>query len=252
MAENFSLSSTILEYQKVHPVVVNYIKAIQISPDDEDMPHQFLQQVKEYLPEAPDLVTQERQIASDYKNLAMPLYILFQCFNDDWRRLLQFAQHNKLRLGTGALRRQQLEESWVGHDIVVDAQTLIIMAVCNCLPALQVADHVHISYSSVAALQYFYLSNNYGLMAIDTLMDWLNSEQATSSKLSKEMIDLLLILVRLYVEQITGRKSQTIDNRETEIKSPPLYSLHRNPLCPLSSVYKGAKKEGAAITVLTV
>ena len=192
---HFEGLSTILEYQKVHPVVVNYIKAIQISPDDEDMPHQFLQQVKEYLPEAPDLVTQERQIASDYKNLAMPLYILFQCFNDDWRRLLQFAQHNKLRLGTGALRRQQLEESWVGHDIVVDAQTLIIMAVCNCLPALQVADHVHISYCSVAALQYFYLSNNYGLMAIDTLMDWLNSEQAIILE-PDGMIDAKEILIK--------------------------------------------------------
>ena len=140
------------------------------------MPQKFLKQVKEYLPDTPDHATQEQQLALDYKKLPIPIYMLLQHFKEDWSRFLSFAQKNKLRLGTGNLQRQQLEENWIGSDIVVDAQTLVIMAVCDCLPALQLIKHVHISYSSITVLQYFYLSNNFGFMAIEVLMDWLSSE----------------------------------------------------------------------------
>ena len=102
--------------------------------------------------------------------------MLLQHFKEDWSRFLSFAQKNKLRFGTGNPQRQQLEENCIGSDIVVDAQTLVIMAVCDCLPALKMIKHVHISYSSIAVLQYFYLSNNFGFMAIEVLMDWLSSE----------------------------------------------------------------------------
>jgi len=173
---HFEGLSTILEYQKVHPVVVNYIKAFQISPEDENLPQKLLKEIKEYAPNAPDFDAQERKLASDYKEVPIPIHTLSQCFNQDWNRIFQFAQKTKLRLGTGNIQRQQLEESWIGSDIVVDAQTLIIIAACNCLPALQIINHVHISYSSVAVLQYCYLSNNYGFGAIDVLLDWLNTE----------------------------------------------------------------------------
>lgn len=175
---HFEGLSVILEYQKVHPVVVNYIKAFQISPDDENMPQKLLQEINEYLPAAPDYDTQERKLALDYKRLPIPIHMLSQYFNNDWRRVFQFAQKNKLRLGTGNIQRQNLEESWLGSDIVVDAQTLIIMAACNCLPALQMVEHVHISYGSVSVLQYHYLSNNFGFGAFDALLDWLNTEDA--------------------------------------------------------------------------
>ena len=174
---HFEGLSIILEYQDVHPVVVNYFKAIQVSPDDKDMPQKFLQQVKEYLPDTPDYADRERRLALDYKNLPMPIHMLLQYFNEDWGHVLSFAQKNKLRLGTGDSQRQQLEESWVCNDIVVDAQTLIIMAACGCLPSLQMMEHVHISYSSIAILQYCYLSNNFGLIFIEELMDWVNSEK---------------------------------------------------------------------------
>lgn len=173
---HFEGLSVLLEYQNVHPVVVNYFKAIQVSPDDENMPQKFLQQVKEYLPDTPGHATQEQQLALDYKKLPIPIHMILQYFKEDWRRFLSFAQKNKLRLGTGNPQRQQLEENWIGSDIVVDAQTLVIMAVCDCLPALQMIKHVHISYSSIAVLQYFYLSNNFGFMAIEVLMNWLSSE----------------------------------------------------------------------------
>lgn len=175
-SRHFEGLSVLLEYQDVHPVVVNYFKAIQVSPDDENLPQKFLQQVKEYLPDTPDHATQEQQLALDYKKLPIPIHMLLQHFKEDWSRFLSFAQKNKLRLGSGNPQRQQLEENWIGSDIVVDAQTLVIMAVCDCLPALQMIKHVHISYSSIAVLQYLYLSNNFGFMAIEVLMDWLSSE----------------------------------------------------------------------------
>lgn len=176
-SRHFEGLSVLLEYQDVHPVVVNYLKAIQVSPDDKDMPQKFLKQVKEYLPDTPDYADREQQLALDYKKLPIPIHILLQCFNEDWGRVLSFARKNKLRLGTGDIQRQQLEESWVGSDIVVDAQTLIIMAACDCLPSLQMIGHVHVSYSSIATLQYCYLSNNFGLIFIEDLMDWVNSEK---------------------------------------------------------------------------
>ena len=39
----------------------------------------------------------------------------------------------------------------------------------------------------------------------------------TSPKLSKESFDFLVMFVRLYVEQVAGRKPQTIDNREKNL-----------------------------------
>jgi len=174
---HFEGLSILLEYQDVHPVVVNYFKAFQVSTDDEDMPQKFLQQVKEYIPDTPDYAVQEQQLASDYKKLPITIHMLLQYFNEDWGHVFSFAQKNKLRLGTGDSQRQQIEENWVGSDIVVDAQTLIIMAACDCLPSLQMIGHVHISYSSMDILQYRYLSNNFGLIFIEELMDWVNSEK---------------------------------------------------------------------------
>lgn len=194
---HFEGLSTILEYQKVHPVVVNYIKAFQISPDDENMPQKLLQEINEYLPDAPDYDAQERKLASDYKKLPVPIHMLSKYFDDDWRRVLQFARKNKLRLGTGNIQRQQLEESWVDGDIVVDAQSLIIMAACNCLPALQMAKHVHISYSSVAVLQYCYLSDNYGFGVFDALLDWLSTESTVILE-PDGMIDVDDTLVQIF------------------------------------------------------
>ena len=87
---HFEGLSTILEYQKVHPVVVNHIKAFQVSPDDEDMPHKLLQEINEYLPDAQDYDAQEHRLALDYRRLPIPIHMLTKYFNDDWRRVFQF------------------------------------------------------------------------------------------------------------------------------------------------------------------
>lgn len=174
---HFEGLSTILEYQKVHPVVVDFVKTFQISPDEDDVPKKLMQQLKENLPDTYDYVAQERQLATNYKKLPIPIHMIVQYYNEDWGRILSFAKENKFRLGTGDSHRQQLEETWIGSDIVVDAQTLIIMAACNCLPALKVVERIHISYSSIAILQYCYLSDNSNFAFIEMLMDWISSEK---------------------------------------------------------------------------
>ena len=57
--------------------------------------------------------------------------------------------------------------------MVVDAQTLIILAHYDCLAALQCVKHLHITFRSVVTLQYQYLSWN--CPQIQSLMDWLQS-----------------------------------------------------------------------------
>lgn len=172
---HFEGLQTILEFQKTHPVVVDYIKGFYISPDEENVAEKFLQQLNEYLPDAPDYRIQERQIFTNYKQLPMPIHLVLQYYHKDWGRLLEFAHKYKLRLGIGTTQRRETEEAWVNGDVVIDAETLVIMAFCDCLPALEVVDHIHISYSSVIMLQDFYLSNQTGYVAINNLMRWLSS-----------------------------------------------------------------------------
>lgn len=174
---HFEGLSVISEYQKTHPVVVDYFKTIHVPQNDKDMPQKFLQQVKEFFPDAADYSKREQRLASEYRKLPLTIHMILQFFNDDWSRVLLFAQKNKLRIGTGDQQRRKLEEGWIGNDIVVDAQTLIIMAACDCLPALQMSKHVHISYSSIAIIQNCYLSNNFGCSFIETLMKWLSTEE---------------------------------------------------------------------------
>lgn len=173
---HFEGLSDILEYQKIHPNVINFFRTFHVSPDD-DMPQKLLQQIQEYCPDTKDYVARERQIASDYKNLPLTIHMLSQYFNGDWGHVLSFAKKSKLHLGTGDPQRQQLEASWLDGDILVDAQTLIIMSACDCLSLLQMFDHIHISYSSISILQHCYLANNFALLFIEVLMDWINSEE---------------------------------------------------------------------------
>lgn len=169
---------TVLEYQKTHPVVVNYIKEFRIPSDDKNVGQKLLEQLREYLPEDPDSCQREREIAAQYKRIPVSIHLLLEHYGGDWRSLLEFARQNKLRLGAGDLERQQLELSWVETDITIDAETLAILAFCGCLSALDAVEHIHISYRSVFTLQNYYLCNRPKSMAIGKLMKWLHSSSS--------------------------------------------------------------------------
>ena len=55
----------------------------------------------------------------------------------------------------------------------------------------------------------------------------------TRPKLPKKTIDFLVMFVRLYVEQVAGRKPQTIDNREKDLirRIAEFLRQIKNPYC---------------------
>lgn len=164
------------EYQRMHPNVISFFKIFHIDPEQEKFGETLLEQLKANVPEAPDNTDREAAVALDYRNKPVPINLLLEYYGWDWERVWQFAIRNKLRLGSGNLRRQQLEESWIGDDIVVDAQTLMFLHLFGCLSALQVTKHIHLSYGTVLALQNYYLSLHFDTQSLDKLMEWISTE----------------------------------------------------------------------------
>lgn len=166
----------IVEYQDTHPNVVNFFKVLHIDPEEQNIGETLLEQLSTSLPETDDWVDREKKLAGDYRALPIPINLLLKYYHEDWGQLQRFALKNKLRLGLGNPERQQLETSWVKDDIVVDAQTLVLMHLFGCIPSLQSVKRIHITYGTVSALQGCFLSLKFDTLFIGKLMDWLNSE----------------------------------------------------------------------------
>ncbi len=164
------------EYQRTHPNVISFFKIFHVDPKQEKFREVFLEQLEENLPVVPDYADKEAAVASDYRNKPVPINLLLEYYGGDWERVWQFAIKNKLRLGSGNPKRQQLEESWVGDDIVVDAETLMLLYLFGCLSALQGIKHIHLSCGTVLALQNYYLSLNFDTLSLCKLMEWISTE----------------------------------------------------------------------------
>ncbi len=164
--------ATVLEYKHTHPVVVDWIQEVSIS-EAENPIESISQQIEKNFPDQKNHQEQEHQIASQYKQGIIPINVLLKYYNNDWWRIFQFAAENKLNVSHGNIKQLKLEQELIGDHLVVDAQTLIILAHYDCLTALQCVKHLHITFSSVVTLQCQYLSWNYP--QIQSLMDWLQS-----------------------------------------------------------------------------
>lgn len=168
--------AVLTEYQKIHPVVVDCFKVFHFNEKESDAVEKFLQELNAYLPDHAEAEKQNRQLELSYKKLPMPIHFVFQCFNERWEQLVDFASRCKLRIGYGYVERTELEKSMIGCDIAVDAVTLVIMSIFGCLPALRSVGRVHICCSTVERLQNYYLANNLENNNIDALFDWMNSD----------------------------------------------------------------------------
>ena len=168
--------AVLTEYQKIHPVVVDCFKVFHFNEKESNAVEKFLQELNAYLPDHAEAEKQNRQLELSYKKLLMPIHFVFQCFDERWEQLVDFASRCKLRIGYGYVERTELEKSMIGGDIAVDAVTLVIMAISGCLPALRSVGHVHICCSTVERLQNYYLANNLENNNIDALFDWMNSD----------------------------------------------------------------------------
>ena len=170
--------AVLTEYQKIHPVVVDCFRVFHFDEKESDAVGKFLQELNAYLPDRAEVEKQNRQLELNYKKLPMPIHFVFQCFNERWEQLVDFASRCKLRIGYGQVERTELEKSMIGSDIAVDAVTLVIMAVFGCLPALRSVGRIHICCSTVDKLQNYYLVNNLENSNIDALFDWMNSGES--------------------------------------------------------------------------
>lgn len=164
--------ATVLEYKHIHPVVVDWIQEFNISETDNPL-ESISQQLEKHFPDQKNWKEQEDQIASQYRRGMIPINVLLKYYNNDWWRVFQFAAENKLNISHGNVQQLQRESAHIGDHLVVDAQTLVILAHYDCLSALQCVKHLHISFSSVATLQHQYLSWNYPQS--NSLMNWLQS-----------------------------------------------------------------------------
>lgn len=172
---HFEALKTMTEYQEAYPAAVDYIKPICVSPKEEDAGAKLLHELEKAIPHASTYGEREREFAKNYRELPVFIHLVIKQYNGNWLNILEFARKHKLWLGDGSPERRKAEESWFGEDIVVDAETLAIMAFCKCLPALETVKRIHMSYGSVLLLQNMYLSNTDGYTALNELMDWVNT-----------------------------------------------------------------------------
>lgn len=128
--------AAVLEYKHTHPIVVDWIQEFNISETKNPL-ESISQQLEKHFPDQKNRQEQERQIASQYKQGIIPINVLLKYYNDDWWRLFQFAAENRLIVSHGNIKRLKLEQELIGDHLVVDAQTLIILAHYDCLASLQ-------------------------------------------------------------------------------------------------------------------
>lgn len=175
---HFEALKPVIEYQQAYPAAVDYIKTFSVSPEEEDVGAKLLRELEKAAPNASTYGEREREFAKNYRELPAFIHLVIQHYDGNWLSVLEFARKNKLRLGNGNTERRKAEELWLGEDIVVDAETLAIMAFCKCLSALELIKRIHISYGSISVLQKMYLSNTDGCTALNELMDWINMNES--------------------------------------------------------------------------
>lgn len=160
--------SNILEYKNEHPVVVNWFQAFSISDNKN-----FIEQIAQQFPDLGNLEDKEKEVSDLYRKGNMPINMVLRYYNGEWWKLFQFAETNKLNIWLGDKAMLEDEKNLITDALVVDAQTLIIMAYYGCLKVLQKIKCIHISYGSIATLQYCYISSESDYIV--ELIKWLTS-----------------------------------------------------------------------------
>jgi tetratricopeptide (TPR) repeat protein len=163
--------STVLDYKNEHPVVVNWFEVFSISALEKDPLAIISEQVKERFPDMENYVDQEKTVSKMYREGNLPINLILEHYHGEWWRLFQFAETNKLNLSLGDREMLETEQKCISNELVIDAQTLIVMSYYGCLPALEKIQCVYITYGSVSTLQYCFLA--WGYPYITELMNWL-------------------------------------------------------------------------------
>lgn len=165
--------STILAYKQKHPVVLDWLQPVSVDLNAQNPIESLTKAIDDKFPDSKYYVEQEKDIESTYRNGIFPINLLLRNYCGEWWKLFQFAAKNKLKISTGDRSKMQAEQSLIKEDLIVDALTLIILSYFECLPAVQNIKHVHITFGSIAEVQYCYLSWDHP--CIINLMRWIET-----------------------------------------------------------------------------
>lgn len=163
----------IVEYQKVHPVVVDWIKTFSIQEGDDDILSTLKNAIGEFGSDHIDYEKQEEHLAISYKQGVLPIHAVWERYNRDLLQLFAFASKNKLNIALGNIEMLTTDISKIRKNIVVDALSLIIMAYHGCLDVLASFEDVYVNCRSVATIQQLYLSYEYPF--VSDILAWLES-----------------------------------------------------------------------------
>ena len=165
--------SEIIEYQKEHPVVVNWVKAFSISENDGDVVSTLKNALNEFSPGRAGYEEREREFVKLHKQGVIPIEFVWQRHNRVLWKLFEFASRYKLNISQGNVDVLVAEMKRINRRIVTDALTLIVMAYHNSLDVFESFEHVYINYRSITTIQQAYLSGEYPL--ISEILDWIQT-----------------------------------------------------------------------------
>ena len=160
LCEHLEGIATTLEYKHRHPVVVDYLHEFHFDTESPTAGEEIISTLNSLMGIPEERNDQEAQIIYNYKNIKIPTYLIIKYFSDDWLSIMVFAQKNKLNVDMGDRELLHHDIASIHDKIVVDAQTLIIMMLFDCIEALSYIDTVYINTGSIDYLQHICFSSH--------------------------------------------------------------------------------------------
>lgn len=157
------------EYQRMHPVVVNYFKVFHVNKGDDSILESLKKATDEFSSNRGNLEQEERDFSVFYRKNPVTINLLLYHFNGDWQGVFNFSKNNKLKICDGYREKQNIEANIINDDLVLDANTLVILSYYKGLSLLSNIKNVHINYSTINTLQHYYMAYGYKYIK-DTLM----------------------------------------------------------------------------------
>lgn len=165
----------ILEYKNTHPVVVDWLKEVKVSTENNDG-NAFIKALSDASGrDVHNYEKQQNEILKLYKKSIPSNYFLLKYYNYDLSNFFIFAYKNRIRIAGGNLTDLYEQERIIEDDVVIDAITLITMRHYKCFEALQNIKRIHINYATLDVLQAHFLTLNYGYVA--DILEWLKSAE---------------------------------------------------------------------------
>lgn len=163
--------ASLVEYKEQHPVVISeWMKEVKL-PEDSSGEGLLLALENAVGQSHGEYAQKEKEFAILYRKGVLPNSTILKRHGKDIAQLFIFASKNKLRISRGNWASIEEKKALIGEHILVDSITLIIMQRYGCLDAIKKIKNVHISYSTLVALQEIYPTLNY--YYVEPILEWI-------------------------------------------------------------------------------